>query len=184
MAERKPKSIVNGTRPGIVRLVGRHATRRPANGDSAALELVGDDGLQRQLPAQAGAPVLESAKRSRTPARVLLIAADRRYRTVASALLTRRGYTVTSRERDDDIAKLARLERADVVVLDATSSLTVAAHEAARLMALDPPIGIVAVSSEPHQRLTALPVLEKWSSFDALFAAIDRAHRDGRPRWS
>lgn len=186
MAERKPKPIASGTRPGIVTLVGRHAPRRQAQGPGAALELVPEPGVERQLKLEDEAPDRSEKRRERPsrPARVLLVAADRRYRTVALALLTRRGYTVTSREQHADIAKLAARERADVVVFDATTSLTLAAREAARLMALDPPVAIVAVSSEPHRHLTALPVLEKWSSFDALFAAIDRAHRDPRGRWS
>jgi hypothetical protein len=110
--------------------------------------------------------------------RVLLVAADRRFRAVASALLTRRGFSVIVRDRSDDLAADAAHERAEVVVLDATPSLTAAAHEAARLQALRPPIGFVAVGDEPQDGLSALPVLPKWGSFVSLFAAIEQA----RPR--
>jgi uncharacterized membrane protein (UPF0127 family) len=106
--------------------------------------------------------------------RVLLVASDRRFRTVASALLSRRGYSVSVRERDEEITELATRGGADVVVIDATSSLSAAARLAARLQALNPPVGVVAVSSEPHQTLLTLPVLSKWGSFGPLFLAIEQ----------
>ncbi|MGA9859986.1 MAG: hypothetical protein WBQ18_19125 [Solirubrobacteraceae bacterium] len=108
-------------------------------------------------------------------ARVLVVAGDRRYRSVTATLLTQRGYAVSAGARHEDIVELAVRERADVVVIDASASLTAAACQAARLDALRPRVGVVAVGAEPVTGLTALPVLPKWGSFDALFAAIDRA---------
>jgi hypothetical protein len=193
MAHDKRRPIVSVTRSRIVKLVQRRAPRRSEEQFHAVDESVARVADGGALPApQTDAPA-ETARggdrRPDTRTRVLLVAADRRFRTVASALLTRRGYFVTARERADDIAELAAAERAHVVVIDASASLTATAHDAARLLALNPPVGIVAVSSEQHQSLAALPVLEKWSSFDALFAAIERARRspgrkrgpDGRP---
>jgi CheY-like chemotaxis protein len=107
--------------------------------------------------------------------RVLLVADDRRFRALAGTLLTRRGYTVTVCARGEDLAEAAVRAAADVVVFDASSSLTAAAREAARLGALSPPVGIVAVSGDPHTGLATLPVIPKWSPFEALFAAIERA---------
>jgi hypothetical protein len=109
---------------------------------------------------------------------VLLAVRDRRFRAMASTLLSRRGYSVATGHPDQDIPGLATREHADVVVIDATASLAVAAMHAARLSALVPPVGIVAVSSDPQDRLTGLPVIAKWVSFDALLKAIERA-RDG-----
>ncbi|MGA2012976.1 MAG: hypothetical protein ABSH51_20890 [Solirubrobacteraceae bacterium] len=108
-------------------------------------------------------------------ARVLLFAGDRRFRAVAATLLAQRGYAVAVGGRDDDIVELARRVRADVVVIDASRSLTVAARQAARLDSLRPRVGVVTVGGESDSGLAALPVLAKWSSFDDLFAAIDRA---------
>jgi uncharacterized membrane protein (UPF0127 family) len=111
-------------------------------------------------------------------ARVLLVAGDRRFRSVASALLTRRGYSVAIGDCTQDLAQLASREGAEVVVIDATGSLTAAAQVAARLWALRPPIGVVAVSAEPRHPLATLPVISKWGSFDELFAAIEQARVD------
>jgi DNA-binding NtrC family response regulator len=108
-------------------------------------------------------------------ARVLLVAHDRRYRAVTATLLSQRGYTVTASGREDDVVELAVRERADVVVIDATSSLTAAARQAARLDSLRPRVGVVAVAANSSTGLTALPVLPKWASFDQLSAAIERA---------
>src|SRR5450755_3218702 len=108
-------------------------------------------------------------------ARVLLVSNDRRFRAVASALLTRRGYSVELADRREDLTELAWREGADVVVIDATGSLTALAQQLARLETLRPPVGVVAVSGEPVVGLAALPVISKWNSFEALFAAIEKA---------
>jgi uncharacterized protein len=110
-------------------------------------------------------------------ARVLLVVSDRRFRALASALLTRRGYTVSVGDRRGDVAELAVREAADVVVIDASASLTAVAREVARLRALRPPVGVVAVGSDPQQSLAALPVIPKWNSFDALYTAIEQVRR-------
>ena len=107
--------------------------------------------------------------------RILLAADDRRFRALAATLLSRRGFTVSVCPRDSDVSAVARRERAEVVVLDASASLTTAARDAARLAALEPPVGVVAVSADGHCGLTALPVVAKWGPFDALFVAIEHA---------
>jgi DNA-binding NtrC family response regulator len=107
--------------------------------------------------------------------RVLLVADDRRFRALAGTLLTRRGYSVSVCARGEDLAAAAVRDGADVVVIDASASLTAAAREAARLAALHRPVGIVAVSGDPHTGLVALPVIPKWSPFQALLTAIERA---------
>jgi CheY-like chemotaxis protein len=110
-----------------------------------------------------------------SPIRVLLAASDRRFRALAATLLSRRGYAVSVCTRTCDLAEAARREAADVIVLDASASLTAAARDAARLSALEPPVGIVAVSSDAHPGLAALPVVSKWGPAEALFEAIERA---------
>ena len=111
-----------------------------------------------------------------SPIRVLLAAGDRRFRALAATLLSRRGYAVSVCARTCDITEVARREAADVVVLDASASLTSAARDAARLAALEPPVGVVAVSGDAHPGLAAMPVVSKWGPAEALFAAIERAH--------
>lgn len=111
-----------------------------------------------------------------SPIRVLLAAGDRRFRAMAATLLSRRGYAVSVCARTCDLIEVARREAADVIVLDASASLTAAARDAARLSALEPPVGIVAVSSDGHPGLAALPVVSKWGPAVALFEAIERAY--------
>jgi hypothetical protein len=109
------------------------------------------------------------------PARVLLVAADRRFRMLASTSLVRRGYHVTIKTGGTDGAELAEHERLDVAVIDATASLTEAVREAARLRTARPRLGIVAVSDDPGHSLSAFPVLPRWGSFDSLCGAIEQA---------
>jgi uncharacterized membrane protein (UPF0127 family)/CheY-like chemotaxis protein len=110
--------------------------------------------------------------------RVLLVGADRRFRSVTAALLAGRGFEVTVAERLSDATELAVSHRAEVVVIDGGPSLTKAAHEAAKIEALDGAIGVVIVGNEQANGLAAMRVLAKWDSFDALCDAIERARHD------
>lgn len=135
----------------------------PSNGHVASLDLhrgVHDDGRRYSDP---------------NPPKVLLLGSDRRFRSVAAALLTRRGCSVTLADRMADIAFLAEREKADVVIWDAGVSLTDAARAAARVEGLQPPVGIVVVGEEAERSFAAMPVLAKWGSFDDLYAAVEKA---------
>jgi uncharacterized protein len=107
--------------------------------------------------------------------RVLLVGKDRRFRSLAGALLTRRGCAVTFGERLVGVAELAVRESAEVVIIDAGSSLPVATREAAQIQTLVPPVGVVLVRDERQEGLTTMPVLEKWGSIDGLYSAIEHA---------
>jgi uncharacterized membrane protein (UPF0127 family) len=112
------------------------------------------------------------------PARILLITGDRRFRAVASALLTRRGCSVALGESTANVSELARRFAAEVVLLEAGASPVVAAREAAYLDTLDPPVGVVIVGEEPLDGQPALALISKWGSFDALYEEIQRARPD------
>ena len=114
---------------------------------------------------------------------MLIAGKDRRFRSVAAALLTRRGCAVTLAERLVNVAELATRECAEVVVIDAGTSLPVATREAAQIQTLDPPVGVVVVRDERAEGLTAMPMLEKWGPFDGLYGAIEHA-RSARNRSS
>jgi CheY-like chemotaxis protein len=146
---------------------GPVAEHRPAGGAGSATGVLADRGH--------GAPGDPGQPDHRSLARVVLIGDDRRFRAVAATLLSQRGYTVAVGGTADDVLALALRERADVVVIDATASLTTAARQAARLDWLRPRVGVVLVSAESQQGLAALPLVPKWGSFDDVFAAIDRA---------
>jgi CheY-like chemotaxis protein len=104
--------------------------------------------------------------------KVLLVGADRRFRTVAAALLERRGYVVSVPDRGD-LVELAGRTGAQVVVVDAAGLPAIDALGVARLEASNPGIGIVVVSDAPGEPAPSAPVLPKWGSFDALSEAID-----------
>ena len=120
-------------------------------------------------------PALVDTDRSGDPAKVLLVGADRRFRSVAATLLARRGCDVSVTERIVGVAELAHREAVDVVVLDAGSLPTAATLAAAELDALEPPVGVVLVSEEQKHGGAPTLVLEKWGEFDALFGAITEA---------
>jgi uncharacterized membrane protein (UPF0127 family) len=169
-----------------------------ARGARAVLELAAGETARREIsladrlaavapappsstsPSPAPGPPAEISVRIGSPARVLLVANDRRFRAVASALLTRRGYSVALGDRTGDLSQLASREAAEIVVIDATGSLTDLEREVTRLETLRPRVGVVAVSAEPEDGLAALPVISKWNSFDALFAAIENARPTNR----
>jgi uncharacterized membrane protein (UPF0127 family) len=113
-----------------------------------------------------------------SPARLLLIASDRRFRAVASALLTRRGCSVTLGEWTTSLAGLATREAAEVVILEAGVSPAAAAREAAHLRTLDPPVGVVVVGEEPLDGPSSIDLLSKWGSFDGLYEEIQRVRPD------
>jgi uncharacterized membrane protein (UPF0127 family) len=106
---------------------------------------------------------------------VLLVGSDRRFRSLAALLLTRRGCAVMLSERVGGFIDMAGLAETDVVVLDVGSSLTSAAREAAQIETLDPPVGVVVVGEESEEGLSSMPVLPKWGSFDGLYEAIEHA---------
>jgi uncharacterized protein len=130
----------------------------------------GNPGADSNLPV-----AVDTTHVSDAPARVLLVGTDRRFRSVAAALLARRGCEVSVTERIVGVAELARRESVDVVVLDAGALPTAATLAAVELDALEPPVGVVLVSEDEKARVSRTQVLEKWGEFDALFGAISTA---------
>lgn len=111
-----------------------------------------------------------------TETNVLIVGADRRFRSVAGALLTRRGCAVSLSDRTSNIAELALRDRADVVVVDAGLSLAAASSSVEQLGALNPRVGLVIVGDESdHDPDVRVRVVPKWDSFDVLYEAIEDA---------
>ena len=142
--------------------------------DGGRSEAVGDVAVNERVNG-GGQESVATPANSPEPTRVLLVGTDRRFRSVAAALLTRRGCAVTLGDRTSNVAELAKREGAEVVVLDAGVSLTAAAHGAAQIETLDPPVGLVVVGEEAEQSFSAMPVLAKWGSFNGLYGAIEHA---------
>jgi CheY-like chemotaxis protein len=166
------RGIEVGDQVGVVQITDKLGVVEPGDWASVAL---GPARRQRRYAADDDAAGPLAPKATTDANRVLVVGTDRRFRSVAASLLSSRGCAVTLRDRMTDVAELAKREGAEVVVLDAGMSLTAAALEAAQIEALDPPVGIVVVGDEPEESLSAMPVLEKWGSFDDLFHAVEQA---------
>lgn len=136
------------------------------------LSVVDERGYDGPARVTAGPPVAHAPTGS---ARVLLISSDRRFRTLAATLLTQRGCSVTSAERMADAAELAIDHAAEVVILDASSAVGAAAHQAARIEALEPRTGVIIVADAAACAVARTIVFAKWQSFDSLYAEIEDA---------
>jgi uncharacterized membrane protein (UPF0127 family) len=154
---------------------GEASARRLEIGDrlqivtaTASIEATATDGDgSREWP-------LKASHRATGSIHVLVAGTDRRFRSVTSALLIQRGCKVTVSERMDLASVRAKRERAEVVVIDADSSPTAAAREAAEIQKLEPPVGVVLVGDKRISGAPFMPILAKWS-FDELYGAITRA---------
>jgi hypothetical protein len=132
------------------------------------------------------------------PIRVLVISADRYYRSAAAMLIGRRGCSALTAAHEQEAIELAGRECVDVVVLErpveqerrgwevpvqslAASMGLAMARQGLRVA----PIGVVVVSDAPAGagRRGASPLtfeLDKWGPFEELFRAIGRADRARR----
>lgn len=110
---------------------------------------------------------------------VLLIAADRPFRDVVALLLERRGCAVIATVSIGGLAERVERERPEVAVIDASGSPAWATRAAVAVAALEPALGIVMVE-EGEGKLAGAgePRLSKWSSFQLLFEAVERAARE------
>jgi uncharacterized membrane protein (UPF0127 family) len=113
--------------------------------------------------------------------RVLLISSDRRFRSVAAALLTRRGCEVVTSDGGGELAELAVRERVAVAVVDIGHSPAEAPGLVVRFGTLRPPVGLVIVG-ERAQPDEPVPTLLKWDSFERVYAAVEDARRAGSSR--
>jgi ActR/RegA family two-component response regulator len=122
--------------------------------------------------------VREGAHRKGAPA-VLLIAADRPFRDVVALLLERRGCAVSTTVSIGGLAERVERERPDVAVIDVGGSPAWATRAAVAVAALEPALGIVMVEEGEGRAADAGDVrLSKWSSFQLLFEAVERAAKE------
>jgi CheY-like chemotaxis protein len=109
--------------------------------------------------------------------RVLLVASDRRYLHVAALLLTRRGCDVATAETGRDVVALVDRHRSNVLVVDATNSVTAAARTIAAVAAMPVAPHILAVSdSDGGSTLQSLHLLPKWTGLDRLIDNVESAY--------
>ena len=113
------------------------------------------------------------------PIHVLLVCGDQRFHSVAAAVLTRRGCTVTVAERMTDASRIAKRQAADVVVIDAGPSMVAATREVARVRIINGAVGVVLVGNQRGEDASGMPVLSKWGPFGELVGAITSACPNG-----
>jgi uncharacterized protein len=170
-------SVCRGARD-VVELAAGEAERRGLKpGDRLAWAARGVNGR----PVAASLPMLttrEAATDSPTrPIRVLLGTRDEQFLRLAEFLLTRNGFAVETTKKIATAVDLVWRQRLDVVVLDASDSLSVAARTAAAIEALHPQVAVVIVCDDERPKpATGLPIKEKWEALETLSDDIRRSY--------
>jgi uncharacterized protein len=167
-------SVCRGARD-VVELAAGEAERRGLKpGDRLAWAARGVNGQ----PNAATQPVTQPANVSPTrPIRVLLGTRDEQFLRLAEFLLTRNGFAVETTKKIANAVDLVWRQRLDVVVLDASDSLSEAARTAAAIEALHPQVGVLIVCDDERPKpATGLPIMEKWEALETLSDDIRRSY--------
>ena len=115
--------------------------------------------------------------RSLRPLRVLVAARDARFNRVAGFLLARRGFDVETLQRPSTILDIVARTGVDVVILDASDSVSETARAVAALDALHPHITAIVVADEPAEADGGtFRILSKWTSLETLVANLEAMH--------
>jgi CheY-like chemotaxis protein len=111
------------------------------------------------------------------PIRVLLASRDDDFMRLAHFLLTRNGFTVETTKKISQAVDLVGRFWLDVVVLDASESLSEAARTNAAIEALHPQVSVLLVSDDERPKPNAaLKVADKWEAMETLTEDIRQAH--------
>jgi CBS domain-containing protein len=108
------------------------------------------------------------------PLRVLVVSAEEPFRAASTMLIERRDCVVFSLPSVYGAAELIAHERLDVAVVDGAEPLRAIAGELAQAGA---PVGVVSVGDAEDVGLPGGPQLARWTRFEELFDAIERADR-------
>jgi uncharacterized protein len=109
--------------------------------------------------------------------RVLLATRDDYYLRLARFLLTRNGFTVESTKKVANAVDLVSRYWLDVVVLDASDSLSETARTVAAIKALHPQVSVLLVADDERQGPNGgLQISDKWDSIETLTDDIRRAY--------
>jgi CheY-like chemotaxis protein len=115
--------------------------------------------------------------RALQPARVAITGRDKRFIKVASFLLARRGFEVSHASSDTQLMELADRGAIDVVVLDASVSLSASLRTAAALSAVYPNLHIILATERRGSELhSTYREVDKWRGLGVLPDEIVRAH--------
>jgi hypothetical protein len=108
------------------------------------------------------------------PLRVLVVSAEEPFRAACTMLIGRRDCTVFSLPNAYGAAELIAHERLDVAVVDGAEQLRAIAGELAQAA---PPVGVVSVGDAEDVGSPGGPLIARWTRFEELFDAIERADR-------
>ncbi len=137
---------------------------------SRASEPISRDGIIWPADVRDGGEVVRLV-----PMRVLVVSADRQFRTSTMMLLAHRGCSVTATANVSRAAKLVARDEVEVVVIDAGPAASGEASMAPAFRDDARPVGVVVVSEEESAPDRHPAVLNKWGAFEDLFAAVERA---------
>jgi uncharacterized membrane protein (UPF0127 family) len=167
-------SVCRGARD-VVELAAGEAERRGLKaGDRLAWAARGVNG--RPLAASSSLPEARTDSPTR-PIRVLLGTRDEQFLRLAEFLLTRNGFAVETTKKIANAVDLVWRQRLDVVVLDASDSLSEAARTAAAIEALHPQVAVLIVCDDERPKpTTGLPIVEKWEALETLSDDIRRLY--------
>jgi len=168
-------SLCRGARDVVELAAGEAARRGLKPGDRLAWAARGVNG-RPHAPARPATG--EAANSSPTrPIRVLLGTRDEQFLRLAEFLLTRNGFAVETTKKIASAVDLVWRQRLDVVVLDASDSLSEAARTAAAIEALHPQVGVLIVCDDERPKpATGLPIMEKWEALETLSDDIRRSY--------
>lgn len=111
------------------------------------------------------------------PLRVVVAGADPRFGRVAGFLLARRGFEVELRRRPSNVLDFLSEKRADIVILDATDSLSEAVRSLAAIEASHPHVTVILVADEvAGTHYSTHQILPKWTSLETLILNLEAMH--------
>lgn len=111
------------------------------------------------------------------PLRVVVAGADARFARVAGFLLARRGFEVELSRRPSNVLDFLSEKGADIVILDATDSLSEAMRSIAAIEASHPHVTAILVADEvAGTQYGTYQILPKWTSLETLILNLEAMH--------
>jgi uncharacterized membrane protein (UPF0127 family) len=170
-------SLCRGARDVVELSAGEAERRGLKEGDRLTWAARGVNGAGASTSGLSPAARDAAAASPTRPIRVLLGTRDDQFLRLAEFLLTRNGFAVESTKKIVNAVDLVWRQRLDVVVLDASESLSEAARTAAAIEALHPQVGVLIVCDDERPRpTTGLEILEKWEALETLTDDIRRSY--------
>lgn len=165
-------SVCRGARD-VVELAAGEAERRGLRpGDRLTWAARGVNGAVSDSAARAAAADAPTRR-----IRVLLATPDDYFLRLARFLLSRNGFTVESTKKVANAVDLVSRYWLDVVVLDASESLSETARTVAAIKALHPQVSVLLVADEERPKPNGgLEIADKWGAIETLTGDIRRAY--------